>query len=373
MLLFELLQVAVGRRDRLSFAPSKSEWLHLYQLSEQHALLGVCFAALQRLPNEQWPDEETLVDWIWQAQRISERNAMMTECSLEAVERLQRDGFDVCLLKGQGNAMMYGEMADYRQAGDIDLWVTPRQEPQRQPKRRVVEYVQKKYPKVSLRFHHIDFPCFDDAEVEIHFVPNYLNNFWLNHRLKIWFERMREDQMMHLVALGEGQIAVPTIQFNAFCQLLHIYHHVFEEGLGLRQMMDYYYVLTAFMAEASAEDIEQYRQMISRLKLQSLAGAVMYVIHEVFGFPVDQLPYSPNRSKGIALLSDMMQAGNFGHFDNRYEKEKRETGSRAMIHRYWRKTKRNLLLAFDYPHEALWEPVFRLFHFFWRTFNLWKI
>lgn len=98
----------------------------------------------------------------------------------------------------------------------------------------------------------------------------------------------------------------------------------------------------------------------------------MYVMSEVFGMRDEELPFAPRRKEGLALLSEIMQTGNFGHFDTRYDREKKPT-RQASLHRYWRKTKRNLVSAFDYPDEGLWEPLFRLYHFFWRIFNLWKI
>ena len=388
MLFFELLQVAVGRRDRLSMTPSESEWQHLYTLSEQQSLQGVCYAAVRRLPQEQQPKGQSLIDWIWDAQRITERNQLMSARSAEAYERLTADGFDACILKGQSNARLYGEMAELRQTGDIDIWAIPHQQPQHQPKRRTIEYVRRRFPNTFLRFHHIEYPIFDDAEVAIHFVPIYLNNPFLNRKLNKWHDEQRAEQMAHRVEMSGRQVAVPTAEFNALYQLLHIYKHIFEEGIGLRQMMDYYCVLDA-LNKVRAEGPEDSRPsrisresrisrndellaQIKALRLEPLAGAVMYVMSEVFGMRDEELPFAPRRKEGLALLSEIMQTGNFGHFDTRYDREKKLT-RQASLHRYWRKTKRNLVSAFDYPDEGLWEPLFRLYHFFWRIFNLWKI
>jgi len=383
MLFFELLQVAVGRRERLSMTPSASEWRHLYQLSEQQSLQGICYAAVKRLPKDQWPDEDNLIDWIWGSQRIAEQNALLTERSTQAYERLIREGFDVCILKGQGNALLYGDMSSLRQAGDIDIWTLPHDRPTHQPKRRVVEFILKRYPKAFLRYHHIEYPIFDDAEVEVHFSPIYLNNPFLNRKLDKWYAEHREEQMKHMVEMGGKQVAVPTLEFNALYQLLHIYKHIFEEGIGLRQMMDYYFVLHHLneAANNSRDYIENnltreeryasLLKMIRVLKLESLAGAVMYVMREAFGMKEDELYCVPRRKEGLSLLSEIMQAGNFGHYDTRYDKE--TLTRQASMHRYWRKTKRNLVLACYYPSEGLWEPWFRLYHFFWRIFNLWKI
>lgn len=380
MLFFELLQVAVGRRERLSMTPSASEWQHLYQLSEQQSLQGICYAAVRRLPKDQWPDEQELIDWIWESQRVAEHNTLLSERTAQAYERMTREGFDVCILKGQGNALLYGDLSSLRQAGDIDIWTLPHDRPEHQPKRRVVEYVLTRFPKAFLRFHHIEYPIFDDAEVEVHFSPIYLNNPFLNHKLSRWFATHREEQMQHKVEIGGHQVAVPTLEFNALYQLLHIYKHIFEEGIGLRQMMDYYFVLQRINEESGesrgSRDSRQSSPddllaMLKALKLEPLAGAVMYVMREVFGMREDELFCAPRRKEGLSLLSEIMQAGNFGHFDTRYDKE--TLTRQASMRRYWRKTKRNLVLACYYPNEGLWEPWFRLYHFFWRTFNLWKI
>ena len=38
-------------------------------------------------------------------------------------------------------------------------------------------------------------------------------------------------------------LAFPSIRFNTVYSLLHIFRHVFHEGIGLRQLLDYYYIL----------------------------------------------------------------------------------------------------------------------------------
>ena len=58
---------------------------------------------------------------------------------------------------------------------------------------------------------------------------------------------MKEEQFSHRVMLGEqGEIAIPTVEFNLIFQLTHIYAHLMNEGIGLRQLLDYYYVLCDF-------------------------------------------------------------------------------------------------------------------------------
>ena len=39
---------------------------------------------------------------------------------------------------------------------------------------------------------------------------------------------------------------MPTTAFNVIYQLTHLYHHFFDEGIGMRQIIDYYYVVCDF-------------------------------------------------------------------------------------------------------------------------------
>ena len=73
----------------------------------------------------------------------------------------------------------------------------------------------------------------------------------------------------------------------------------------------------------------------------------------------------PNEVEGKKLLAEIMQGGNFGQYDTRDAGLKR---GGMMKHGVW-KLKRVMRLVRSYPEEALWEPVFRVYHLFWRGIN----
>lgn len=50
---------------------------------------------------------------------------------------------------------------------------------------------------------------------------------------------------------GFGEITVPTLSFNVIYILSHLYRHVFTEGIGLRQLLDYYFVIEKFFSKQS--------------------------------------------------------------------------------------------------------------------------
>ena len=73
----------------------------------------------------------------------------------------------------------------------------------------------------------------------------------------------------------------------------------------------------------------------------------------------------PNEKEGKKLLEEIMKGGNFGQYDTR-DAELKKGG--MMKHGVW-KLKRVMRLVSSYPEEALWEPVFRVWHLGWRMMN----
>ena len=70
----------------------------------------------------------------------------------------------------------------------------------------------------------------------------------------------------------------------------------------------------------------------------------------------------PNEKEGRILLEEIMKGGNFGQYDTRDAALKK---GGMMKHGVW-KLKRVMRLVRSYPEEALWEPVFRVYHLIWR-------
>lgn len=195
--------------------------------------------------------------------------------------------------------------------------------------------------------------------VELHPTPAILNNPLYNHRLQKWLKRNVDLQCSNVVELPDdaGEIAVPTCAFNVVYQLLHLYHHYFYEGVGLRQIVDYYYVVIndeALMIRDTLQD------ELKHLGLWKFAGAVMYVLHEALGLPEEKMIALMDVKRGKLLLEEILQGGNFGKYDKR-----NDFGNSSIGHNLQRLC-RDLRLVRFYPAEALSEPIFRTWHFFWR-------
>ena len=224
-----------------------------------------------------------------------------------------------------------------------------------------MEYVRRRFPLAKIRYQHIDYPVYPDVEVEMHFIPTAKNSPIYNRRLQRWVEGRMAEQCHHFVELpgGAGQVATPTVEFNVIYQLSHLMHHFFDEGIGLRQMMDYYFLLKAKNGLGFRD--ENIERTLRYLGLYKFAGAVMWVLHEVFGLEEKFYIVPTDEWRGKLLLEEIIKGGNFGHFSGLTD--------HSIGTKYFLKIKRNMRFVRAYPAEALCEPVFRTWHFFWRLLN----
>ena len=285
---------------------------------------------------------------------------------MELTEQLQNDGFECCILKGQGNATMY--LDPYaRTPGDIDIWVRPKEETRsgRAIDRinKVVSYSKKRNPQGIANFIHVDYGDYGGVEVELHYWPTYMNSPIYNKRLRQWISSQEEYVLKNKKELPgeEGVITVPTDEFNIIYQLSHMYKHVFAEGIGLRQMIDYYYLLRNAKDNVRSKT-EDVRETLKYLNLYKFAGAVMYVMKEVLGLDEKYLIVPIEKKRGEFLLDTILRGGNFG----KYDKQGIFLGKATGLGNFLYHLERDIKIFRFFPSESIWEPVFRIYHWMWR-------
>ena len=446
---FEFLQVAIGNRKSLSVAIDDADWLRLFEFCKRQSLLGIGFAAVEKLHEVgvECPSAIRL-QWYGYALQIERMNEKLNMQCGEITKRYEHDGLQCCILKGQGNLLNYPESLRMRRTpGDIDLWcITPpsglsmpnaslRDYTNYHGINAVMEYVRMQFrlqgidenPKAC--YHHIEAPSMDGTEVEVHYRPAFLRSPLRNWRMQRWFERHADECMKNKTHLG---FSMMTSSVNVVYQMCHLYTHIFEGGIGLRQLMDYYFALKVWHNDVmECKDLktqgmwseglgtavmskEEVMAVLRSFGMGKFAGAVMWVLNEVFSMPKRQLmnddrllitdgvhtentegyggpqaddggerklkrinrelkennfvPWmicEPNEKEGKKLLEEIMKGGNFGQYDTRDAALKK---GGMVKHGVW-KLKRVMRLVRSYPEEALWEPVFRVWHLFWRGIN----
>ncbi|MFQ9405979.1 MAG: nucleotidyltransferase family protein [Segatella copri] len=266
-------------------------------------------------------------------------------------------GYLHCILKGQGNALLYPDPY-MRTPGDIDIYLSG-------CRRKIMKYVDQVCPNQVMRYHHVNFPVMKTA-IEVHFTPSYMFFPVHNRRMQKWFKKVMDLQCSNVVTLpdGYGEITVPTMSFNVIYILSHLYRHVFTEGIGLRQLIDYYFVLV-MSEERRVKNLTALQRELKYLGLWKFAGAVMYVLHEALGLPEAKMIAPIDVNEGRFLLAEIMRGGNFGQYDTRLGSKENE----GKLHRYLRMSLRNLRFVKHYPTEALSEPLFRTWFAVWKKIH----
>ncbi len=432
---FDFLRFCIGSADEIPSSLKEADWKELYAIAKKQCLVGVLFDGIKKLPAEHvGMEKELLLQWMAESQMLEKANVRLNDAAIQVSEWFRKKGFRTCILKGQGNALMYPNPYS-RTPGDIDIWVEGGD-------KRVISFVRSISPHEKACYHHIEFPSYKGVEVEVHYRPSFLLCFWHNRKLQKYYERVKEEQFSHRVMLGEqGEIAIPMVEFNLIFQLTHIFSHLMNEGIGLRQLVDYYYVLCEFYkvyqnssnpsvslskgsstfspspsssgsgdvtapsrcseplrskdggpskvspdsagwdrrdaigdmtsatastdssataARSSSTAIDRVQEELKELGLWKFAGGIMYIIQEVFGMPASRLIVPPNEKYGKFVLNEVLEAGNFGKHDarNRF--------GRSQLGHNLQRVYRDIRLVRYFPAEALCEPLFRVWHFFWR-------
>lgn len=370
---FDFLRFCIGSAKEIPGSLKEADWKELYAIAQKQALLGVLFHGIQRLPKELAPEQKLLMQWMVMAEMIRKQNIKLFQDSVKVCLNFENEGFANCILKGQGNALLYPDPY-MRTPGDIDIYLAG-------GRKRVMKYVNKVCPNQVMRYHHVDFPVMKTA-IEVHFTPSYMFFPVHNRRMQKWFKEVMGEQCNHRVSLpdGYGEIHVPQVSFNVIYILSHLHRHIFTEGIGLRQLLDYYFVLLKWHTDLTNltdsnkslpqmtlinTDLDALRHKLKYLGLWKFAKAVMFVMKEVFGLSEDRMIVPMDEREGRFLLDEIMRGGNFGQYDTRLGSKENE----GKLHRYLRMSLRNLRFVKHYPTEALSEPLFRTWFALWKKIH----
>lgn len=315
--------------------PTVTDWAALFVFAEKQKITGIC------LPDGSGKNIEKslLLQWIGMAHLIEQQNKLLNHRVEQLFCMLEKDGFDCCLLKGQGNAEMYPNPLR-RCCGDIDVWVNSEED-------KAYQYVQRLFPDAEVSYKHIHFPIFEDAPVDVHVTPLKFNSRFYLKKIQQWVDLNGKEQFAHKIRLTgiNREVNVPTGMFNTIYQLGHMLIHLLDEGLGLRQVVDYFYVLKNL--DVSEEERKSLVKDIETLGLSRFAKALMWVECNVLGLPVERCIVSPNERTGKRLLNDILEGGNFGHYSERYH------GRSGFYYRGWVEAMRNIRLLSFAPREGM--------------------
>lgn len=340
-LVFELLLVSTGARNGLRQTYTDADWNGALAIANSQAMVGVLFSAIEILETQ--PPKILLLQWIGFSQMVEQESVRMAEAGTAVVKYFHENGFAGQILKGSSVGRYYPQ-PNRRTSGDIDIWLDG-------GRKRIYDFARafdKDGKLYGVNYHHIHFHLIENVHIELHIWPSYLSSPLRNWRLHR-FCRLHKPTM---------ESDKPSLAFDRVFILLHCYNHFCGHGVGLRQIMDYYYVLKQGFTEDEREDAVYW---IKKLGMSRFAKGLMWVLREYFGLEEQYLLIQPDEKEGRFIISEVLQTGNMGHGDTRNWGSMRSPFSRFLLN-----LRRDFYLVGHYPQEALWQPLFSIWLYFWR-------
>lgn len=346
VLFFELIRISIGKQEAFSRAPSIKEWEELYLMAERQTVLGICFKAVKAM--EVSVPQPVYMRWLAMAAKIQQRNEEMNRKCTEVYEAICREGFECAVLKGQGMARYYklrDESLDLRanspgmlrQSGDIDVWLWKEGLSLKENRKEVIRFARTIQPNATGLEHHVSVGWMG-TEVELHYEPAYFCNPFANRRFRKWCMDYDKSKFQ----FSDNGFCVPDAEFNRVFLLAHAFRHYLSEGLGLRQVMDYYFPLQNIKVNPDHDNL------IKRQGMERFEKAMKWVIGYVF----ENKDVEDGRKYGKMLLRHIMEGGNFGMY-----KAKTVASRHTHIGRFINQLAHDIRLMMYYPSEAVWAPL----------------
>lgn len=363
ILFFDLLSVALGLKTRFTRQFTSDEWALLFEDYARQGMLGIGFVGITRLPEDLRPEASLLEAWEQYAIKIKKRN-IMSEAAISAlIPFLHEKGVEGVILKGQGLAGLFkadgkNELGIYRTSGDIDFLVT-NVDGCFNIEERIKRLTELARQNDGLReksyYHHCDFGKIKKRSVELHWRASWFYCPWYNRR----FQKFCQDNMSVCDnAHSNGGFPTPSLAFNRIFVLVHIYRHIYGDGIGLRQIIDYYFVLLNSFNDPETGSQEKMETMtiLKSLGMARFTAAIMWILSEKLCLPDDRLLCSPNEKDGQFLLSEVLNFGkeNIEHFGNHVTPKYAFARISRIFH----------LFRFG-PLEVLSSPFWKLWHLYY--------
>lgn len=343
---FESIRYALNSDGQSIPNVNELDWNGLYQFANEQAIVGVLFEGVKRLSEQGVkPPFDVLMQWIATAERIEGQNQKLNQECQRLTQLFESEGHKTAILKGQANARLYTKSL-CRQSGDIDIYVDGGEQRvlntllrlKMIDKADIGEY--EGVGNASKSYHHVHLTTNErGVDVEIHFRPS--SGVW-NPIANKKLQRFLEAEIGSGCKKVDEGFRVPSLRFALVMQMAHIENHLMDEGIGLRQIMDYYYLLKS----DERQMVGDLSELFQFFGLDKIAGAVMWILREILGLEEKLLIVPVDEWRGKFLLREIIKGGNFG----KYSVERRQNGLGRLI---LGRKKHLRLLRFDFK-ETIW-------------------
>lgn len=324
------------------------DWKSILVISEKQTVIGVVFDGILKLPSEMQPPQKLMHKLVQYVIQIEQSHELLNKQLVDVVPKMQAEGIQAILLKGQGVAQNYPNPIR-RQCGDIDLFVGE------QNCVRAMELLvslgadpdnktQKKSPK------HESF-YLNKVNIELHFLIEKLRNPIFNKRFQAWSKDHLKTNNLNTWTIAGVNISLPPIDFNALYIFNHAYHHFIAGGIGLRQLCDWALFLYKYNHQINKDRLLKTLKDFGLLKPWQVFGCIL--VKEI-GLSKDDFPFYAKKYNDDSrkVLNLILEVGNFG--EHTTENRKHPSGYlTGKLHSLYIKQKYLLKILPVFPRDVL--------------------
>lgn len=318
-------------------------WKDVIHLADIETVRGLLLDGISLLPQELMPDEDTVMDLAGRQSKITQHNQVHRETIVQIDKALKANGITAVFMKGQITALRYPQPL-HRQPGDIDFVVGKIDFPKTLD---VLDNIGK--VDRNLVHEHHGMAWVNGVTVEPHYKVHNYQRPSTDKAMQEMFSEVFPDKLIKADLDGyKVNVFPPT--FESVFLISHMVNHVYEEGLGLRQVIDY-----AMFLNKCADKIDwlQHDEYLHRMRMQRAFRIFTCICVEYLGLhlPLQIEPFSYQEKQwSKELLRNIFKLGNFG----RGISQANGTGLRRSLNRYIRTFKRSIKIGFVCPSEAKW-------------------
>lgn len=240
-LFFDLLQVALGMRDRLSRIPNVHEWEEVEVLAEEQGADGVMLSGIERLAS-QIPLEVKL-QWIGGVMQMEAVHEDYLRALASLAGFYNEHGLKMMVVKGYACALDWPR-PEHRPCGDIDIWLFGKQ--------KIADEVLERETGIEVDWSHHHHTVFEwqGFSVENHYdfinVHHHLSHVALERELK----RLGADDS-HFVEVHGERVYLPSANLHALFLLKHAMMHFAATEITVKNLLDW-----GFFVQAHGKDVD---------------------------------------------------------------------------------------------------------------------
>lgn len=256
------------------------DWDDIYTFASQQELLAVVLDGIEKLPGDNRPPKEVLLNWIGEVlQSYEQRYDSYQKAIVTLAGYFSSKGLNSMLIKGHACGINWPN-PKHRPCGDIDIWMFGKQEEADNLVRK------EKGIMVDTSHHHHTTFEWNGFLVENHYDFVNTKDLKTSKSMEKIFKELGQDDS-NWIEVGGERVYIPSPDLHALFLIRHLALHFASVNVNLRQLIDW-----AFFVEKHTSEIN-WQWLIDTLKIYHMYdfyNCVNAICVGDLGFPVHIFP-----------------------------------------------------------------------------------